>query len=78
MRTPDEIDEVHEMNEVERPSSGPGGKLAMVAVIAIVGYLVIQFVFGLIFGFLKTLLVLALVGVGVWFLVVGPPGKGKD
>jgi hypothetical protein len=75
MHMPDESDEVQGMNEVERPSSGPGGKLAMVVVIAFVGYLVFQFVFGLIFGFLKTLLVLALIAVVVWFLVVGTPGK---
>lgn len=64
-------------NEVERPTSGLGSRIVIAVLVIVTASLVLRFLLGFVFGLIRALFFLALVGVVAWFVIVGPPGRDE-
>lgn len=67
---------------MSKPASGSSEKLLIRVgvglLVAVLGLFVIQMLLGWIFSLIRMAVLLALLGIVVWFVVIGPPGWGDD
>jgi hypothetical protein len=62
---------------VEPPGGGLTGRIVLGIVVLVVIWIVVQSVLGMVFSLVRAALLIALFGIVVWVVLVGPPG-GRD